>query len=72
LNRSANYRIDQNGSKGKGFTEIPKNLDLNRDFIKCDSKEALTFEKIFHYFDPDVFVDNHVSNGADYQHLMTF
>jgi hypothetical protein len=56
----------------KASEEIPKNLDLNRDFIKCDSKEALTFEKIFHYFDPDVFVDNHVSNGADYQHLMTF
>ena len=71
LNRSANYRIDQNGPKEKGFRGNSQNLDLNRDFIKCDSKEAFTFAKIFHYLDPDVFVDNHVSDGADYQHVMT-
>jgi hypothetical protein len=71
LNRSANYRIDQNGPKEKGFRGNSENLDLNRDFIKCDSKEALTFTKVFHYLDPDVFVDNHVSDGADYQHVMT-
>ncbi|MGZ3846263.1 MAG: M14 family metallopeptidase, partial [Flavisolibacter sp.] len=71
LNRSPNYRIDQNGPREKGFRGNSENLDLNRDFIKCDSKEALTFTKIFHYLDPDVFVDNHVSDGADYQHVMT-
>ena len=71
LNRSANFRIDQNGPVEKGFRGNSENLDLNRDFIKCDSKEALTFTKIFHYLNPDVFVDNHVSNGADYQHIMT-
>jgi hypothetical protein len=71
LNRSKNYRIDQNGPVEKGFRGNSQNLDLNRDFIKCDTKEALTFARIFHYLDPDVFVDNHVSNGADYQHVMT-
>lgn len=71
LNRSVNYRIDQNGPKEKGFRGNSQNLDLNRDFIKCDSKEALTFAKIFHYLDPEIFVDNHVSDGADYQHVMT-
>ncbi|NBX11930.1 MAG: hypothetical protein EBR19_06970, partial [Chitinophagaceae bacterium] len=34
-------------------------LDLNRDFIKCDSKEALSFTSIFRECDPDVFIDNH-------------
>ena len=71
LNRSPNYRIDQNGPVEKGFRGNSENLDLNRDFIKCDSKEALTFAKIFRYLDPDVFIDNHVSDGADYQHIMT-
>jgi hypothetical protein len=71
LNRSQNYRVDQNGPVEKGFRGNAQNLDLNRDFIKADSKNALTFAKIFHYLDPDVFVDNHVSNGADYQHVMT-
>ncbi|MGZ8557355.1 MAG: M14 family metallopeptidase [Chitinophagaceae bacterium] len=71
LNRSVNYRIDQNGPVEKGFRGNSQNLDLNRDFIKCDSKDARAFTEIFHLADPDVFVDNHVSNGADYQHVMT-
>lgn len=71
LNRSANYRIDQNGPEEKGFRGNSQNLDLNRDFIKCDSKEARSFTEIFHLLDPDVFIDNHVSDGADYQHVMT-
>lgn len=71
LNRSKNYRIDQDGPEEKGFRGNSQNLDLNRDFIKMDSKEAFTFAKIFHLLDPDIFIDNHVSNGADYQHVMT-
>ncbi|HJS55475.1 MAG TPA: M14 family metallopeptidase [Chitinophagaceae bacterium] len=71
LNRSANYRVDQNGPEEFGFRGNSRNLDLNRDFIKCDSKEARSFAEIFHLTDPDVFLDNHVSNGADYQHVMT-
>lgn len=71
LNRSANYRVDQNGPEEFGFRGNAQNLDLNRDFIKCDSRNARSFTEIFHLTDPDVFVDNHVSNGADYQHVMT-
>lgn len=71
LNRSQNYRIDQNGPVEKGFRGNAQNLDLNRDFIKADSKNAFSFARIFQMLDPDVFVDNHVSNGADYQHVMT-
>ena len=71
LNRSANYRVDQEGPEEFGFRGNSQNLDLNRDFIKCDSKDARAFTEIFHLLDPDVFVDNHVSNGADYQHIMT-
>jgi len=71
LNRSTNYRIDQDGPVEKGFRGNAQNLDLNRDFIKMDSKNAMSFARIFSLLDPDVFVDNHVSNGADYQHVMT-
>lgn len=71
LNRSAYYRVDQNGPEEFGFRGNSQNLDLNRDFIKCDSKDARSFTEIFHLLDPDVFIDNHVSNGADYQHVMT-
>lgn len=71
LNRSADYRVDQDGPEEFGFRGNSQNLDLNRDFIKCDSKDARAFTEIFHLVDPDVFVDNHVSDGADYQHVMT-
>ena len=71
LNRSANYRVDQNGPTEKGFRGNSQNFDLNRDFIKNDTKEARSFAAIFHLVQPDIFIDNHVSNGADYQHVMT-
>lgn len=71
LNRSADFRVDQNGPEEFGFRGNSQNLDLNRDFIKCDSKDARAFTEIFHLADPDVFVDNHVSNGAEYQHIIT-
>ncbi|MGX5817789.1 M14 family metallopeptidase [Chitinophaga lutea] len=71
LNRSAFYRVDQNGPAEFGSRGNAQNLDLNRDFIKADSRNARAFFRIFQLTDPDVFVDNHVSNGADYQHVMT-
>jgi hypothetical protein len=71
LNRGTNYRVDQNGPEEFGSRGNSQNFDLNRDFIKCDSKEAKAFAEIFHLTNPDVFLDNHVSNGADYQHVMT-
>jgi Zinc carboxypeptidase len=71
LNRSIFYRTDQDGPLEKGSRGNSQNLDLNRDFIKCDSKEARSFAEIFHLCDPDILIDNHVSNGADYQHVMT-
>lgn len=71
LNRSSDYRVDQNGPDAFGSRGNSENYDLNRDFIKNDSRESRSFAQIFHLLDPDVFVDNHVSNGADYQHVMT-
>lgn len=71
LNRSTDFRVDQNGPAAFGSRGNGQNLDLNRDFIKSDSKNALAFQQIYQLTDPDVFVDNHVSNGADYQHIMT-
>ena len=54
-----------------GFRGNTRNFDLNRDFIKNDTKNSKAFSKIFHLVDPDIFIDNHVSNGADYQYTLT-
>jgi hypothetical protein len=71
LNRASTSRVNQNGPKEYGFRGNAQNLDLNRDFTKNDSKEAKAFAQIFHLLDPDILIDNHVSDGADYQHTMT-
>ncbi|WP_266202525.1 M14 family metallopeptidase [Pontibacter kalidii] len=71
LNRNSHTRTNQNGPEEYGFRGNARNLDLNRDYIKTDSRNAQTFQQIFREWDPDVFMDNHTSNGADYQHVMT-
>lgn len=71
LNRNSTTRVNQNGPEEYGFRGNAQNLDLNRDFTKCDSYNAQSFTKILHYLNPDILIDNHVSDGADYQHTMT-
>ncbi len=71
LNRSSFSRANQDGPESYGFRGNARNLDLNRDFIKCDSKNAKSFVDIFQEWSPDVFIDNHTSNGADYQYTLT-
>lgn len=71
LNRNTTSRTNQNGPEEYGFRGNARNYDLNRDFIKNDTRNARSFAGIFHELDPDLFVDTHVSNGADYQYVMT-
>lgn len=71
LNRNSTSRANQNGPKSYGFRGNTQNYDLNRDFIKSDTKNSRTFARIFHLVRPDIFIDNHVSNGADYQYTLT-
>lgn len=71
LNRGSHSRANQEGPAFYGFRGNAKNLDLNRDFIKCDSENAKTFNQLYNKWMPDVFIDNHTSNGADYQYSMT-
>jgi len=71
LNRNSHTRANQEGPESYGFRGNAKNLDLNRDFIKADSKNAKAMAQIFARWNPDVFVDNHTSNGADYPYTIT-
>lgn len=71
LNRNSSTRVNQNGPKEYGFRGNARNYDLNRDFIKNDTRNAQSFARIYHLVQPDVFIDTHVSNGADYQYTLT-
>jgi len=70
-NRGDTSRVNQNGPEAFGFRGNARHLDLNRDFIKADSLNARCFAMVFTRWDPDVMVDTHTSNGADYQHVVT-
>ncbi|KFF14337.1 hypothetical protein IW15_02515 [Chryseobacterium soli] len=72
LNRGSYSRANQNGPEQYGFRGNARNYDLNRDFIKADTKNARSFQEIYQWLKPDVFIDNHVSNGADYQYTFTY
>lgn len=71
INRNSTSRVNQNGPKAYGFRANARNLDLNRDFIKAKSSASKAFNRQFTDWLPDIFLDNHTSNGADYQHNMT-
>jgi hypothetical protein len=71
LNRNSTTRVNQNGPAAYGFRGNARHLDLNRDFVKQDSRNARSFAALFQKWRPEVFVDTHTSNGADYQYTIT-
>ncbi|WP_371865421.1 M14 family zinc carboxypeptidase [Duganella aquatilis] len=71
LNRADTSRVNQDGPEQFGFRGNSRHLDLNRDFIKCDTYNAQLFNQLLTSWDPDVMVDTHTSNGADYPYTMT-
>lgn len=71
MNRACCSRANQNGPENYGFRGNDLNLDLNRDFMKTDARTTNSWIKMYHHWDPDVLIDTHVSNGADYPYTMT-
>jgi hypothetical protein len=68
--RSPFSRANQNGPAEHGFRGNARNLDLNRDFTKVDSKATEALLAALHRWDPDIYFETHVSNGADHQYVM--
>ena len=71
LNRSCCSRTNQNGPEEYGFRGNAQNRDLNRDFIKTDTRNTEAFVAAFQGWLPDVFIDTHDTNGSDFQYVMT-
>lgn len=69
---SPHNRVNQVGPTQMGFRGNARNYDLNRDFAKVDTANMRAFYKAFHRWKPHIFIDNHTTNGADYQHVMTY
>jgi len=65
-------RINQNGPEEMGWRVTGQNLNLNRDYMKADAPETQAWLKMFNEWLPDFFIDAHVTDGADYQHIVTY
>lgn len=65
-------RPNQNGPKEMGWRTTSQNLNLNRDYMKADTPEMRSWLKMFSAWLPDFMIDNHTTNGADYQYHVTY
>lgn len=71
--RKSKYnRINQNGPEEMGWRTTAQNLNLNRDFLKADAPEMKAWIRLFSDWTPDLLVDVHTTNGADYQYTITY
>ena len=70
--RSPFHRINQNGPELAGWRANATNLNLNRDYLKAEAPETRAFLRMFHRWMPDFFIDNHVTDGTDFQYDVTF
>ncbi|MBL7985756.1 MAG: hypothetical protein JNM91_12195, partial [Flavobacteriales bacterium] len=68
--RGSFSRANQEGPTAYGFRGNARNLDLNRDFMKSDSRNTWTLVEALGIMDPDVYFETHVSDGADHQYVM--
>lgn len=71
--RASEYgRINQRGPDVVGWRTNARNLNLNRDYTKLDTEEMRAMVAALDRWRPDLYLDIHVSDGADYQYDVTF
>lgn len=71
-NSSPFNRPNQRGPENMGWRTNAQNLNLNRDYAKLDTKEIRAVVGLINKYDPDLYMDIHVTDGADYQYDITF
>jgi hypothetical protein len=69
---SAFNRINQRGPVKMGFRTNANNLNLNRDFTKLDTPEVKSVLAVINDYNPNLYIDVHVTDGADYQYDVTY
>jgi hypothetical protein len=71
-NSNPYMRINQNGPDEMGFRANASNLNLNRDYMKADAPETRAWLGLWNEWKPDIFIDCHVTDGADFQYNVTY
>ena len=71
--RSSPYnRINQNGPEEMGWRTTATYQNLNRDYMKADTPETRAWLRLWNQWQPDLFIDCHVTDGADYRSNITY
>lgn len=65
-------RVNQRGPVESGWRTTARNLNLNRDYGKLDAPELRAVVQALERFQPDLYLDLHVSDGLDYQYDITY
>ncbi|MGI9069470.1 MAG: M14 family metallopeptidase [Pyrinomonadaceae bacterium] len=65
-------RINQNGPAEMGWRTTSTYQNLNRDYMKADTPETRAWLSLWNTWKPDLFIDCHVTNGADYRVNITY
>lgn len=71
--RSSPYnRINQNGPEQMGWRTTSTYQNLNRDYMKADTPETRAWLQLWNEWQPHLFIDCHVTDGADYRSNITY
>jgi hypothetical protein len=70
--RSPTSRMNQRGPEVQGWRTNARNLNLNRDYVKAESVEMQHMLRALQDYAPDLYLDLHVTDGADYQYDLTY
>ena len=65
-------RINQNGPAEMGWRTTSTYQNLNRDYMKADTPETRAWLNLWNHWQPDLFIDCHVTDGADFQYNITY
>lgn len=60
-------RPSQRGPAEMGQRNTAQNINLNRDYVKADAPETRAMLRLINEWDPIVYTDLHVTNGAKFQ-----
>jgi hypothetical protein len=61
-------RFNQKGPEEMGWRATAQHYNLNRDYLKADAPETRALLAMWEAWRPDLFVDTHVTDGADFQY----
>ena len=69
---SAFSRVNQRGPAEMGWRTNRRNLNLNRDYAKLDTPEIRAVVRAIERWQPDLYLDLHVTDDVDYRYDITF